>query len=154
MHATNSIEISRVYRPLNTLRRQLPWVIAEQGLAPDQRIFRNDAGDAQISPLHHACVPCHPMSFICSFKFSDRGFLLEATRGRPFSFSPVPSFLPDFDSHAWPQKARKGEKSRPRVAGRPRVASLGHVWPRVVGRPCVAVTFSISLLLDATCGRA
>ena len=32
------------------------------------RIFRKGAGDAQISPLHHACLfPCHPMSFICSF---------------------------------------------------------------------------------------
>ena len=33
------------------------------------RILRKGAGHAQISPLHHACLfPCHPMSFICSFR--------------------------------------------------------------------------------------
>ena len=53
------------------LHPELPvslWVMGEPGLAPDHRIFRKDAGDAQVSPLHHACLfPCHPMSIICSF---------------------------------------------------------------------------------------
>ena len=36
-------------------------------------IFRKGAGDAKISPLHHACLfSCHPMSFICSFTLSRR----------------------------------------------------------------------------------
>ena len=49
------------------------WVMGEPGLAPDHRIFRKDAGDAQVSPLHHACLfPCHLMSFICSFTLSRR----------------------------------------------------------------------------------
>jgi hypothetical protein len=53
------------------LHPELPvslWVMGEPGLAPDHRIFRKGAGDAQVSPLHHACLfPCHPMlSIICS----------------------------------------------------------------------------------------
>ena len=43
------------------------------GVALLTRIFRKGAGDANISPLHHACLsPCHPMSFICSFTLSRR----------------------------------------------------------------------------------
>jgi hypothetical protein len=62
MHATNLIELAACTgrSTVNTLRRQLPWVMGEPVLALT-RIFRKDAGHAQVSPLHHACLfPCNP----------------------------------------------------------------------------------------------
>ena len=65
-------------------------------------------------------------NFILFQSLTYRGFLLKATRGRLFSFFSV--FFPDFNSHAWPQKAKKEEKTQPRVVISPRVAELCHAW--------------------------
>ena len=47
---------SRVHRPLNTLRRQLPSCHTSTRQRSKTRILRKDAGHAQVSPLHHACL--------------------------------------------------------------------------------------------------
>ena len=51
---------SRVYRPLNTLRRQSPWVMGEPHLAPDQDLQKRCWSCAGQPPAPCLLVPMSP----------------------------------------------------------------------------------------------
>ena len=112
-------------------------------------------------------------NFILFQSLTYRGFLLKATtRGRLFSFSSVFS---DFNSHAWPQKAKKGGKhshawsyrhawpssatrgtSATRGLTGTSLATRGPAWPRVAElghRTCGFTSSTLERNVAATRGR-
>ena len=74
---------SRVHRPFNTLRRQLPWAVGAPATSRTT-IFRTGASGALVSPMHHSRVfPRHPTRLTCSFALYARAPRVHTVQDAP-----------------------------------------------------------------------